>query len=144
MKAGNKQPKRERRRSPVRRPREEQVLVSPCARPAAVAAARAEAEEAVAPVEGHGHSANEVEFLGHLEDNRAWWDQMARDKTPKAGIQFQTSYVVADKTSSTKNGEGEETGPSTGGSLIAEERSNRACQRQTSRFLLQSFWMEPR
>ena len=45
-----------------------------------MAAARAEAEEAVAPEEGHGHSAKEVEFLGHLEDNRVWWDQLARDK----------------------------------------------------------------
>ena len=62
---------------------------------------------------------------------------------PRAGIRFQTSYVVADKTSSTRNGEGKETGPSTGGSLIAEERSNRACQRQTSRFLLQSFGRSP-
>ena len=89
MKAGSKQPKRERRRSPVRRPREEQVSVSPCARPAAVAAAQAEAEEAVAPEEGHGHSAKKVEFLGHLEDNRAWRDQLARDKFVSEAVRGQ-------------------------------------------------------
>ena len=37
--------------------------------------------------------------------------------------------VIADKTSSTNYGEGEKTGPSAGGSLIAEKRCNRACQR---------------
>ena len=54
---------------PVSGDRGKSKVISPFVSPAA---ARVEDEEAVAPEEGHGHSAGEAEFLGHLEDSRAW------------------------------------------------------------------------
>ena len=49
-------------RPPVSGDRGKSKVVSPFVSPAA---ARVEDEEAVAPEEGHGHSAGEAEFLGH-------------------------------------------------------------------------------